>query len=173
MRRRPKAQRTELFGYRNIFILMLTSGFWHGAAWHFVAWGGLHGIALIVHKQWSSCIAPYKQFQTLRNIVGIPLTFYWFCASASFFRVSDLSTLILVEKSFLFLSSPGSENLNIQIGWIFIPLIIMHWAAYKGWFADWWQKIPKWSFAVFYGVLVSTILRFAAINPQPFVYFQF
>jgi alginate O-acetyltransferase complex protein AlgI len=78
-----------------------------------------------------------------------------------------------VEKSFVFLNSSGSQNLDLQMAWIFIPLIIMHWANYKGWFRDWWEKIPQWSFAVFYGVLVSTILRFIAISPQPFVYFQF
>lgn len=31
---------------------MLVSGLWHGAAWTFVVWGGLHGIGLIVHKIW-------------------------------------------------------------------------------------------------------------------------
>ncbi|MEH2351139.1 MAG: MBOAT family O-acyltransferase [Nostoc sp.] len=173
MKMRPREQRTEIFRSRNLIILMLTSGFWHGAAWHFVVWGGLNGIALIVHKQWSSWLAPYKRFLPLRNIVGLPMTFYWFCASAIFFRSNDIASAMQVEKSFLFFNSLGSQNINVEIGWIFIPLIIMHWAAYKGWFADWWQKIPKWSFAVFYGMLVSTILRFAAINPQAFVYFQF
>jgi alginate O-acetyltransferase complex protein AlgI len=152
---------------------MLFSGLWHGAAWHFVAWGGLNGIALIVHKQWSSWIAPHKRLLPLRNMLGIPLTFYWFCASAIFFRSNDISSAMQIEKSFLLLNSPGSENLNIQIGWIFIPLAIMHWAAYKNWLADWFQKIPQWSFVVFYGVLVAIILRFIAITPHPFVYFQF
>jgi alginate O-acetyltransferase complex protein AlgI len=173
MIRLRKNQRIELLAYGNIFITMLLSGLWHGAAWRFVVWGGLNGIALIVHKQWSYWIAPYKQLLPLRNMIGIPLTFYWFCASSIFFRSHDLGTAMQVEKSFLFLNSPGSQNLNIQIGWIFVPLMIIHWAAYKGWFANWWCKIPRWSFAVFYGVLVSIILRFVAIAPQPFVYFQF
>jgi D-alanyl-lipoteichoic acid acyltransferase DltB (MBOAT superfamily) len=30
--------------YRNIMITMLLGGLWHGAAWTFVAWGGLHGL---------------------------------------------------------------------------------------------------------------------------------
>jgi D-alanyl-lipoteichoic acid acyltransferase DltB (MBOAT superfamily) len=30
--------------YRNIMITFLISGLWHGANWHFVVWGGLHGI---------------------------------------------------------------------------------------------------------------------------------
>lgn len=31
----------------NLLITMLVSGLWHGAGWTFVAWGGLHGIALM------------------------------------------------------------------------------------------------------------------------------
>lgn len=173
MRKRPKAERTELFGYRNLLTLMLLSGLWHGAAWHFVVWGGLNGIALVVHKQWSSRIAPYKELVPLRKMLGIPLTLYWFCASAIFFRSNDLSSAVQIEKSFLFFNSLGSENLNLQIAWIFVPLIILHWAAYKSWFADWWRKIPSWSFAVCFGVLASAIFRLTAISPQPFVYFQF
>ena len=33
--------------YINIFIVFLLSGLWHGAAWHFVLWGALHGIMRI------------------------------------------------------------------------------------------------------------------------------
>jgi len=173
MRRRTKAERTELFGYRNLLILMLLSGLWHGAAWHFVTWGGLNGIALVVHKQWVSWIAPHKRLLPLRKMLGTPLTLYWFCASAIFFRSNDISSAIQIEKSFLFLNSLGYQNLNLQIAWIFLPLTILHWAAYKGWFSQWWRKIPSWSFAVCFGVLVSAIFRLKAINPQPFVYFQF
>lgn len=173
MRRRTKAERTELFKYRNLLILMLLSGFWHGAAWHFVFWGGLHGIILVIQKQWSSWVAPYKQLIPLRNMLGIPLTFYCFCALSPFFGSKDLSSALQIEKSFLFFTSLGSQNLNLQIAWIFVPLIMLHWATYKGWFADWWRKIPSWSFAVCFGVLVSAIFRLTAINPQPFVYFQF
>ena len=40
------------FVYRNIMITMLLGGLWHGGAWTFVIWGGLHGLALIVHRAW-------------------------------------------------------------------------------------------------------------------------
>ena len=36
--------------YRNLMITMLLGGLWHGAAWTFVIWGGIHGLALSVHK---------------------------------------------------------------------------------------------------------------------------
>ena len=30
---------------------MLIGGLWHGASWNFVMWGGIHGIALVIHKE--------------------------------------------------------------------------------------------------------------------------
>ena len=34
--------------YVNLMLTMLLGGLWHGAAWHFVVWGGLHGFYLVV-----------------------------------------------------------------------------------------------------------------------------
>jgi D-alanyl-lipoteichoic acid acyltransferase DltB (MBOAT superfamily) len=36
---------------RNLMITMLLGGLWHGAAWGFVLWGGLHGLFLVVEHQ--------------------------------------------------------------------------------------------------------------------------
>jgi alginate O-acetyltransferase complex protein AlgI len=38
--------------YLNLMATMLLGGLWHGAAWTFVAWGGLHGLYLIVNHAW-------------------------------------------------------------------------------------------------------------------------
>ena len=35
----------------NLMATMLLGGLWHGAAWNFVLWGGLHGLYLVVHGQ--------------------------------------------------------------------------------------------------------------------------
>jgi D-alanyl-lipoteichoic acid acyltransferase DltB (MBOAT superfamily) len=40
----------EMFVYRNLFLTMLLGGLWHGAAWTFVVWGALHGVALIAER---------------------------------------------------------------------------------------------------------------------------
>lgn len=34
----------------NLLLIMLIAGLWHGAAWGYVIWGGLHGIALAIHR---------------------------------------------------------------------------------------------------------------------------
>lgn len=37
---------------QNIIVVFLLSGLWHGAAWTFVIWGGLHGIFLVLEGLW-------------------------------------------------------------------------------------------------------------------------
>jgi D-alanyl-lipoteichoic acid acyltransferase DltB (MBOAT superfamily) len=36
----------------NLMVTMLLGGLWHGAAWKFLLWGGLHGLYLIIHQEW-------------------------------------------------------------------------------------------------------------------------
>ena len=38
--------------YRNILIVWLFTGFWHGASWNFVAWGLFFGVLLVIEKNW-------------------------------------------------------------------------------------------------------------------------
>ncbi len=39
---------------RNLMITMLLGGLWHGAAWTYVAWGGYHGLLLVVQRGWEA-----------------------------------------------------------------------------------------------------------------------
>ena len=39
---------------RNLFIVFIASGIWHGAGWNFVIWGCLHGICILVHRVWKN-----------------------------------------------------------------------------------------------------------------------
>lgn len=43
---------SEIKWLRNILIVWLLTGFWHGAAWNFVVWGMLFGVLLILEKKW-------------------------------------------------------------------------------------------------------------------------
>lgn len=38
--------------YRNIFVVWLLTGFWHGAAWNFMVWGLYFGLLLVLEKKW-------------------------------------------------------------------------------------------------------------------------
>jgi alginate O-acetyltransferase complex protein AlgI len=45
---------TNVRASRNVILTMLLCGLWHGASWNFVAWGGLHGIALAVYQVYAT-----------------------------------------------------------------------------------------------------------------------
>lgn len=81
--------------YINLLLTMLIGGLWHGAAWTFVIWGGLHGIALIIHKifmNWKVRVfndkfagnVPWKIFSTISTFVTV--SFIWV-----FFRADSFS----------------------------------------------------------------------------------
>ena len=43
---------SSLFTYRNLMLTMLIGGLWHGAGWTFIAWGAIHGTALVTERWW-------------------------------------------------------------------------------------------------------------------------
>lgn len=43
-------RRGGIIQIRNILVVWFLTGFWHGASWNFVAWGGYYGILLILEK---------------------------------------------------------------------------------------------------------------------------
>ncbi len=47
---------SEMKWYRNILIVWLFTGLWHGAAWNFAIWGLYFGVLLIIEKKWLSGI---------------------------------------------------------------------------------------------------------------------
>jgi alginate O-acetyltransferase complex protein AlgI len=45
----------------NLMLTMLLGGLWHGAAWRFLFWGGLHGLYLIIHEEWQRRAPPWAR----------------------------------------------------------------------------------------------------------------
>ncbi|WP_206293726.1 MBOAT family O-acyltransferase [Humisphaera borealis] len=44
---------STVFTCRNVMVVMLVSGIWHGAGLNFVVWGAWHGLLLVIHRLWS------------------------------------------------------------------------------------------------------------------------
>ena len=63
----------ELRRQTNLMATMLLGGLWHGAAWNFVLWGGLHGAFLVVHHLWrrTGMRLPQRMGQTLTLLVVV------------------------------------------------------------------------------------------------------
>jgi alginate O-acetyltransferase complex protein AlgI len=47
----------------NLLVVMLITGIWHGAAWGFVVWGGLHGLAMVIHRLTDALSKRWMLFQ--------------------------------------------------------------------------------------------------------------
>ncbi len=71
----------------NLMITMLLGGLWHGAAWRFVVWGGIHGVGQVVEKLWRT----FKPGAWAKwpSIVGLLITFHVVCLGWIFFRAES------------------------------------------------------------------------------------
>jgi D-alanyl-lipoteichoic acid acyltransferase DltB (MBOAT superfamily) len=67
----------------NVVVTMLLAGLWHGAAWTFVVWGGMHGVALAVNAAWN------RTGLRLPWVVGWVLTLLFVMAGWVLFRAPD------------------------------------------------------------------------------------
>ena len=68
-----------------IFLAMLISGFWHGAGWNFIIWGGMHGAGLVINHAWK------KKKYKMPAWLGWLITFNFVNVSFVFFRAKSLA----------------------------------------------------------------------------------
>jgi alginate O-acetyltransferase complex protein AlgI len=78
---------SKLFTYRNLMLTMLLGGLWHGASWAFILWGGLHGAALIFHREWVRLAG--ARLVSAVTWIAVPLTFLWVLLAWVPFRAGD------------------------------------------------------------------------------------
>ena len=84
----------------NLLTTMLIGGLWHGAAWRFVAWGGLHGIYLVMERLIPAGIKTLSIFKHTASRFGLALlTYLLICITWVFFRASDLNAALSMITS--------------------------------------------------------------------------
>jgi D-alanyl-lipoteichoic acid acyltransferase DltB (MBOAT superfamily) len=98
-----------------IFIAMLISGFWHGAGWTFIIWGGLHGGALVVNHLWK------KRKIKMPRWLGWVITFNFVNLSFVFFRAKGWHEAVKVLTGMFCLNGflPPDLLVNVTIGSVF------------------------------------------------------
>ncbi len=165
---------------RNFIVLMLIGGLWHGAAWHFVFWGLLHGVGLaatFVYWQWLEARGIKRRKRRVplwRRAIGITLTFHFVCLGWVFFRAESFSKAWAVLAR---LGSLTTYHPNLH-PWIVVALavgIISHFTPDELFerVRETFTRMPFWAQgAALFGV--AWLLREAATSQAvPFVYFQF
>jgi D-alanyl-lipoteichoic acid acyltransferase DltB (MBOAT superfamily) len=170
---------------RNTFIIFLVSGFWHGANWTFVFWGGLNALFFLPlllgkkNRTYLDIVAVDRPLPTWRECFNMLWTFSLVTLAWVFFRADSLG------HAFAFLSDIFSPSLFVwpEYYWtrkvvkvlLFIVLFqMMEWFGRREAFAlerlgtNWWRPV-RWGG---YFLLVLLVL-YNSGGRQSFIYFQF
>jgi D-alanyl-lipoteichoic acid acyltransferase DltB (MBOAT superfamily) len=75
--------------YLNLMVTMLLGGLWHGAAWTYVAWGGLHGFYLVMNHGWRY-VKPQGGGNLMTHAGSVLLTFLCVVVAWVFFRAQSI-----------------------------------------------------------------------------------
>ncbi|MBN3521229.1 MBOAT family protein [Algoriphagus lutimaris] len=161
--------------FRNVLIVFLVSGFWHGANWTFIIWGLIHGILYIPFF----FMKPHQdlhEHSILKNLPKIFLTFTVVCLGWIFFRADSVSQAF--NYIGLIFSNEGSSNFIFEankrkIILTIVMLCIMGMMIIEGYFESKQKKevlLPSWSLVL----IVLFIFYFGGFkNHESFIYFQF
>jgi len=166
---------------RNTFIIFLVSGFWHGANWTFVFWGGLNAIyflpLLLTNKNRNNLevVAMGSLLPTVKDFFKIIITFSLTVFAWIFFRAEDMS------HAFSYIDGILSKSLftfpsvfPVSIIFLTIFFFVIEWFGRENHFAieTFGFKWPKIFRRIFYYLIIILIFLFMG-KEQEFIYFQF
>lgn len=106
--------------YVNLIITFLLGGLWHGAGWTFIVWGGLHGIALAIHRLWKRL--GFK----MPALFGWFFTFMFVNVAWVFFRANTCADAIKVLTGMI-----GVNGVKVSVGFVNLYNYINPWSVIK------------------------------------------
>jgi D-alanyl-lipoteichoic acid acyltransferase DltB (MBOAT superfamily) len=168
---------------RNLLIVFIASGIWHGAAWTFVIWGGLHGFCLVLERAFVQIVQPERWMaEASRRFLGWLWVAVVVLLGWVFFRGSSLSNALIALQSLtdigslsygtLKVSGLGSVDILILVVSLSILLIVDGCIAFR---PDWLEKGGQFrSLSALAGAgLVYYVVCFGVFGHVEFIYFQF
>ena len=168
--------------YVNLIVTMLLGGLWHGASLNFVAWGGMHGVALAVHKWMRENIFHHdKHYQShgIRRVLAVVLTFHFVVFCWIFFRnhtFADSWTMI----SKIFTDFHPEVFMQVVEGyWVVFAMMAFGYVSH--FVPDRWcdgvvSVIKRGGVvvaALLIAVVIFIVIQVKSSEIQPFIYFQF
>ena len=176
---RHGAWRTNL----NLMVTMLLGGFWHGASWSFLIWGGLHGAFLIVHRAWANTtVARWLNATTgpgrvVWTLLTWALTFQAVCLAWCFFRLTEFAQSVeCVRKCIQFepermWQGPWMDpSIGMALASYALVLLVAQAARNR-------EQPSPFQTGVGWGLRAATLVLAVLLSPpdlvQPFIYFQF
>ena len=170
---------SRLLTHRNLVLTMLLGGLWHGAGWNFVVWGAIHGIALVIHKEWIQHVGEGKL-----PILSRLMTIYTVLLAWIYFRAPNFQDAWIMTKAWVLWDSPGDKSIDIwapnpawdpssRILLIILPLLALHIMASCNLHLLLRRTLPAWLITLLFGVISALALAFMPLEARPFIYFQF
>ncbi len=166
---------------RNVFIIFLVSGFWHGANWTFIVWGGLNALYFLpllltrINRSHLEIVSVHKKWPSFKEIFQILTTFGITCLAWIFFRAENIehawSYLKGVFSSSLF-SIPQQRPSDLFL--LILLFISIEWMGRKNLYAleSFGIKWKRPLRIILYFALLISILWYSR-SDQEFIYFQF
>ena len=161
-----------------VFLTFIISGLWHGAAWHFIAWGAYHGllyIPSIYSKKGLKSMVKKKSedVTTWKDIPRILLTFTLVCFGYLLFRAKYMSDtigyLVQIFKS-IFGNPAQLLSYNLYYNYLLVCLCPLIFYLLKS-NCNFKQKFIQYS--VYYAIFILIIYYLNQENDLDFIYFQF
>ena len=170
---------------RNTFAIFLVSGFWHGANWTFLVWGGLNALYFLPLQLTNSnrthldTVAKGKSLPSFRELLQMLITFVLVMLAWIFFRSNDLGHAIQYLST-LFSSSffSGPSFPEMKRAWSILLLVVFFLAV------EWRGREQQYAIAYFHAyrrrgirwtlyLLICLLIFLYQGSQQDFIYFQF
>jgi D-alanyl-lipoteichoic acid acyltransferase DltB (MBOAT superfamily) len=160
----------RLATYRNLMLTMLLGGLWHGAAWTFVIWGGIHGVGLCFERALG-----WRPTSRRAQWLGRILTFQIVCFAWVFFRADSLARAgQILERLVTAWGQPSPLvtasvllAIAVGIGGQYVrPSAVA--AVIRG-----FGRMPTLAQAGCIGFAVALIETLGPVGVPPFIYFRF
>ena len=160
----------------NLAATMLLGGLWHGAAWTFVIWGGIHGACLALERRvlrwWGRRPLPGGQASLIAIAFG---TYLVMCFSLVFFRSPDFGSAFAMM---LAMFGAGANTLVLGLrdvvpaAGVTLGMLATHWLMRDTTLEAASLRVPWWlRSAAVAAMLVALVL--APGDDRAFIYFQF
>ena len=166
---------------RNTFIIFLVSGFWHGANWTFIVWGGLHAmffLPLLItqnNRNNLTTVAKGKKTPSLKEVLAMLLTFGLTSFAWIFFRAKKVSEAWDYVKNMFRFNFEGGvqfldfERYSVEFLLILGLFIVLEWNSREQEHPIAGKRVGLKAIALVIAILILGVFS----SPADFIYFQF
>lgn len=188
-------RRGSIRRYSNLLLTMLLGGFWHGANWTFIVWGGLHGVYLVLNHTWHAIrkyvVSSDKKASGIEVFIGRFLTFIAVVIAWVFFRADSVGDAFSILQSMVGLHGlfvGYDEYMGLLVSFILLFFIwflpntqeVTGYTNPMSYYSEIskpreptfikWQ--PNLGWAIFTGIMFAVSIMFLS-RISEFIYFQF